>query len=192
MSTKSNKENATDHGATLVITHRLKDNKSAEYEEWMKEVTPVCRSFPGHLDWHIIRPIAGLTETYTIVIRFDTKANLQNWLESSDRSRLIAKVQPLFVSGDDFFISSGLDFWFTPSGAKAKLPVRWKQFLVTWSAISPLSIGVPMLITPTLKKIGLPSSIHLTTLVGSGLIVFLMVYLIMPRYTRLIQKWLFT
>jgi hypothetical protein len=61
----------------------------------------------------------GLTETYTVIIRFDTAAHLQQWMESSTRARLIEKVRPLFVTGDDFFISSGLDFWFTPGGAKA-------------------------------------------------------------------------
>ncbi len=62
-------------------------------------------------------------------------------MESPTRARLIEKVQPLFVAGDDFF-SSGLDFWFSPAGAKAKVPVRWKQYLVTWSAIYPLVLGV--------------------------------------------------
>ena len=35
-------------------------------------------------------------------------------MESSERQRLIEKIQPLFVSSDDFYINSGLDFWFTP------------------------------------------------------------------------------
>ncbi len=41
---------------------------------------------------------------------------------------------------------SGLDFWFTPEGAKAKLPTKWKQFLVTWSAIFPLVLAMTALI----------------------------------------------
>jgi antibiotic biosynthesis monooxygenase (ABM) superfamily enzyme len=58
----------------------------------------------------------------------------------------------LLVTGDDFFVSSGLDFWFTPAGAKAKVPVRWKQFLVTWSEIYPLVPGVPFIVTPPLRQ----------------------------------------
>lgn len=191
MNTDSAITAADDQGAAVVITHRVRKDKHAAYEQWLEEIAPVCKASPGHLDWHIVRPIPGLTETYTVLIRFDTKDHLRHWMESPDRSRLIEKVQSLFVKGDDFFISSGLDFWFTPSGAKAKVPVRWKQYLVTWSAIYPLALGVPLVVTPLLKGLGAPSSIFLTTLAVTGVVVFLMVYLIMPRYTKLIQKWLF-
>ena len=112
-------------------------------------------------------------------------------MESPTRTRLIEKVQPLFVTGDDFFISSGLDFWFTPAGAKAKVPVRWKQYLVTWSAIYPLVLGVPLVVEPMLRHLGVSNNHFLTTFAITGAVVFLMVYVVMPRYTKLIQRWLF-
>lgn len=179
-------------GATVVITHRLRENKLAEYENWLEEIAPLCKSSPGHLDWHIVRPIPGLSQTYTIVIRFDTVEHLRGWMESLTRTRLIEKVQHLFVTGDDFFISSGLDFWFTPAGAKAKVPIRWKQYLVTWSAIFPLAFVVPLVVTPLLQYIGLPNNRLVGTFTVTGIVVFLMVYVVMPRYTRLLQRWLFS
>jgi len=178
-------------GATVVITHRLSNDKHAEYEKWLEEIAPLCKAFPGHLDWHIIRPIPGLTETYTVVIRFDTEAHLKGWMDSPTRARLIEKVRPLFVTGDDFFVSSGLDFWFTPAGAQAKVPVRWKQCLVTWSAIYPLVLGVPLLIVPVLRHMGVPDNNFITTLAVTGIVVFLMVYVVMPHFTKLIRQWLF-
>jgi len=80
-------------------------------------------------------------------------------MESDERERLIEKVQPLFVEADDFYISSGLDFWFTPACAKAKMPVRWKQYLITWSAIYPLALGVPFIVAPIRRLSGVPSSL---------------------------------
>ncbi len=77
-------------------------------------------------------------------------------------------------------------------GAKAKVPVRWKQFLLTWSAIFPLALGVPFAVVPVLRWAGIPASLPLTTLVVTAAVVFLMVYVVMPRYTRLVQRWLFT
>jgi antibiotic biosynthesis monooxygenase (ABM) superfamily enzyme len=181
-----------DEGATVVITHRVREGKQADYESWLNEIAPLCRASLGHLDWHIVRPISGLTETYTVIIRFDTRAHLQDWMGSPVRAGLIEKVQPLLATGDDFFISSGLDFWFTPAGAEAKLPVRWKQYLVTWSAIYPLVLGAPLVVTPVLRHLGAPDNRFLTTLAVTGAVVFLMVYVVMPRYTRLIKRWLFT
>jgi len=191
MNTNTVSEQNTGEGATVVITHRVRNDKHADYEKWIREIAPLCRASPGYLDWHIVRPISGLTETFTVIIRFDTKAHLQEWMESSTRARLIEKVKPLFVTGDDFFISSGLDFWFTPAGARAKVPVRWKQFLATWSAIYPLVLGVPLVVTPALQYLGIPNNRYLTTLAVTGIVVFFMVYLVMPRYTKIIRRWLF-
>ena len=183
---------AGERGATVVITHRVREGGHDRYEEWLDRIEPACRAYPGHLDWHIVRPIKGLTATYTVVIRFDTREHIEAWMHSDDRKRLIEEVQPLLAKDDDFFIRSGLDFWFTPEGAQAKVPVRWKQFLVTWSAIYPLVLVMPLLVAPTLRCAGLPEWRALTTLVATGTIVLLMTYVVMPRYTKLLKRWLFT
>jgi uncharacterized protein len=183
--------NTIEQGATAVVTHRVRDGKQASYDDWLKEIAPICRGSAGHLDLQIIRPIEDLTATYTIVIRFDTREHLEKWMSSQERKQLIEKVRPLLAKEDDFFIRSGLDFWFTPEGAKAKVPVRWKQFLATWSAIYPLVLGIPLVVSSLLRKLGVPQDRFLDTLFGTAAVVFLMVYLVMPRYTKLLQRWLF-
>lgn len=182
----------SEQGATVVITHRVREGQLAQYDEWLNEIGPLCRASAGQIDWQLIRPIAGLTATYTIILRFDTQEHLESWMHSPERKRLIEKVRPILAQDDDFFIRSGLDFWFTPEGAKASVPVRWKQFLVTWSAIFPLVLLMPLVIVPILRHLGLPRNLYLDTLCVTGAIVSLMVYVIMPNYTRLIKRWLFS
>jgi antibiotic biosynthesis monooxygenase (ABM) superfamily enzyme len=179
-------------GATAVITHRIRPGQHAAYERYVDEISPRVESAPGYLDRHWIRPVPGLTETYTIIIRFDTPKNLKAWMTSPDRTHWIEKVRPLLVTGDDFRIRSGLDFWFTPEGAQAEVPVRWKQFLVTWSAIFPLAWGLPFLLGPLFAKAGWGGNRILMTAAVTGVAVWLMVYLVMPRYTRLVKRWLFS
>ena len=191
MTNKTDSSSTIETGATAVITHRVLAEQQAGYEDWLNEIGPVCRSYAGHLDLQIIRPIAGLTTTYTVVIRFDTHEHLETWMGSGDRKRLIEKARPMLAKDDDFFIRSGLDFWFTPEGAKAKVPLQWKQFLVTWSAIYPLVLGVPLIAAPLLRLLGIPRNHYIDTLCVTGAVVSLMVYFVMPRYTRLIQHWLF-
>ena len=177
--------------ATVVITHRVCHDKHDEYERWMVKIMPVAKAAPGHLDWQLIRPISGLSETFTIVLRFDSRSNLQRWMQSPQRAALIDEVRPLLVNGDDFYISSGLDFWFTPGGAKAQLPVRWKQFLLTWSAIFPLVLFNTWLVSEIFALLGLSAHPVVTTLILTALVVFLMIYVVMPRYTKLVHRWLF-
>ena len=178
-------------GATVVITHRVQNDKHPEYELWLNEIAPACRAAKGHLDLHIVRPVRGLTQTYTVIIRFDTDQNLRRWMECATRNTLIDKVRPLLVTGDDFFISSGLDFWFAPQQSNARIPIRWKQYLVTWSAIYPLVLCVPLLALPLLRQLGFPENHYTDVLVVTGIVVALMVYVVMPRYTKLIHRWLF-
>jgi hypothetical protein len=42
-------------GATVVITHRVREGKNADYESWLSEISPLCKASPGYLDWHIVR-----------------------------------------------------------------------------------------------------------------------------------------
>ncbi len=173
-------------GATGVISHHVREGKQAGYEAWLDEIGAVCKSYPGHLDLQIVRPIKNLTTHYTIIIRFDTHEHLHAWITSQDRKDLIKKAQ-CFLMKDHYQIRSGLDFWFMPENA----PKRWKQTVLTWSAIYPLGLLIPIVLTPVIQKMGLPQNHYFTYLIGSGLLVLLMAYVVMPRYTKLVQRWLF-
>lgn len=178
-------------GATVVITHHVSAIQQPQYEQWLNEIGPICKASQGLLDWHIIRPITDLTDTYTVIIRYDNHQNLRNWIESEDRKRLISKIDKLLANQEYVQINSGLDFLFSEVGEKPKTPVRWKQFLITWSAIFPLVVTLPLILLPILRWIKVPDNHLLNTLIVTGAVVSLMVYVVMPRYTKLVRHWLF-
>ncbi|PJJ66951.1 antibiotic biosynthesis monooxygenase [Chryseobacterium geocarposphaerae] len=177
-------------GASVVISHHILDGKQQEYEQWLDEIVPLTRDSKGFIDHQIVRPIKGLTFVYTVIIRFDTIENLRSWMDSDARKRLIDKAAPLFRKNDYYKIKSGLDFLFETEN-ETKVPVRWKQFLVTWSAIYPLSLLIPLVLLPFLRLLKIPANHYSDGLLISGCIVFLMVFVVMPNYTKLIRKWLF-
>lgn len=177
-------------GASVVITHKVSAAQQAAYEQWLEEIGPVCRASQGVLDWHLIRPVAGYTDTYSVIIRYDSEQHLKQWMESSQRQQLLAKVERLLAEKDRYQIRSGLDFLFVPEAAHIAVPVRWKQFLLTWSAIFPLVSLVPLALHPALRGLGLPASHLLDTLCVTGVVVALMVYVVMPRYTKWMRSWL--
>ena len=178
-------------GASVVITHHILEGKQKEYEKWLDEILPVSKHATGFIDLQIVRPIPKLTFVYTVIIRFDTIENLKSWMESQDRKQLIEKASPFFKKNDRYQIKSGLDFLFNAENEGHKVPVRWKQYLVTWSAIYPLSLIIPVLLLPILRWLGIPLNHYFDAFINSGCIVLLMVYVVMPNYTRLIKKWLF-
>ena len=177
-------------GATAVIAHRVRDAQHAGYEQWLARILPVVAAAPGYLDAQVIRPVRGLTDGYTVILRFDSEASLRRWLTSPQREQLIDSVRPILAHGDSYTLHSGIDYLFAPQIAGQRVPVRWKQFLVTWSAILPLTLGLPLLISPLLQALGWGSHFLITTVV-SGVALLLMVYAIMPSYTRIVRGWLY-
>jgi len=84
----------------------------------------------------------------------------------------------------------------TPPGASAarggQPPAkRYKQFLLTLSVIYPLTMLVPAVLHRLLASVPVLSDYWLAHLLAAATIVGLMVYLVMPRYTRLMARWLY-
>jgi uncharacterized protein len=175
---------------TAVIRHTVRAGSKSRYEAWFREVTAIAQTFPGHGGVDFIRPSKG-SRTYTIVLHFDTSEHLGRWLSSEARKRLIVEIEPYLEGGDQVEIRTGLEFWFTPSDSEQKHAKTYKQFLITWSAIFPLTIFVPWVLHPlfkTVPSLGLPG---ISNLLISAVIVGLLTYIIMPRYTRMVATWLY-
>jgi len=174
---------------TTVLRQHPLPGAVARYEEWLKEIIPVAQSFAGHQSVSVIRP-HKTDDPYTIILHFDTVAHLRDWLDSETRVHLVQKVRPFLQTDEDVDIKTGFEFWFTPPPA-SKPAKPYKQFLITLSAIFPLTVAVPWLLQPLFQwapLLGLPV---IRQLLIAALIVGTMVYIVMPRYTRLVARWLF-
>lgn len=179
-----------DTPVTTVIVQRPRKDAVAQYEDWLKEITPVAQQFAGHRGVNVIRP-HGATQDYTIVLHFDSIANLRNWLDSEVRARLAEKIRPFLRAEESIEIKTGLEFWFTPTTASKSAPA-YKQFLVTLSAIFPLSVAVPWLLAPLFQWLPELGTLGIRQLIVAAVIVATMTYLVMPRYTRLVSRWLYS
>jgi antibiotic biosynthesis monooxygenase (ABM) superfamily enzyme len=177
--------------ATLLIEHQVKPGLQTEYEAWVKDISAVARQAPGYEGVNIVRPHASHT-SYTILVRFTSRESLRDWLASDTRKQFLDRVTPMLLQSEDLEIQTGLEYWFTPSGGKPVHAQPYKQFLVTLSAIYPLTLVTPLLVGPFLHWAGIPRLPALDGLVVTAVIVFMMVYVVMPRYTRLMARWLFT
>jgi uncharacterized protein len=166
-----------------VIRHHVKPGGEPEYERWSKDVLPIAQAFPGHQGVTIIRPPAG-SRIYTVVLHFDTIEHLRGWLESPTRQQLLARIEPHLSSGIEVEIRPGLEVWMPPPGQAPARP--YKQFLLVWSVIYPLQ-----LVTALLMGLVLTEPLWLRALLGTGLVVAVMTWIIMPRYTRLVAGWLY-
>lgn len=176
--------------ATLVIQHHVKPDAKDKYESWAKKIAQEGQRFKGHLGVNVIRP-HGASSSYTNVLRFDSHENLTGWIESETRKQLMREAQPLLSAEEDLELQTGLEYWFTPPSGHPPRAKPFKQFLITLSAIFPLTVVVPWALHPLFSRTPLFENLIAAKFVVAVVIVLLMVYVIMPRYTRLVAGWLF-
>jgi len=174
----------------LIIKHQVKSEFVLSYEQWLKDIAHEGKRYPGHMGVNIVRP-HGASLTYTIVLRFDSHARLQAWMDSDVRQKLIQQAATYLAAEEELEMETGLEYWFTPPRVATPHAKPFKQFLLTTSAIYPLTLIVPWLLSPLLEAQWLSQWPALQGLVVVLVIVYLMVYTIMPRYTRLVSGWLF-
>lgn len=142
----------------------------------------------------VVRPTAGGVD-YTIIVDFATHDDATRWHQSAERTRQIEAVQPHLEVVEQVNIGAGIDYWFQPepaaSGEPSIKPPAWKQWMITTSVIWPLTMVVPWAFEPLFKAFPALVAYGVKHGILASVIVAIVVWMIMPRYTRLVHNWLF-
>ncbi|MDG1462891.1 MAG: antibiotic biosynthesis monooxygenase [Gammaproteobacteria bacterium] len=95
--------------ATVVISHRVRAGRELDYAEWRAAINIAVERYEGFDGLEVIRPQAGVQEDWVIVFRFRTAEQLSAWLSSSERNKLIDKVQDLLDDMHEQIVSTPED-----------------------------------------------------------------------------------
>jgi antibiotic biosynthesis monooxygenase (ABM) superfamily enzyme len=109
--------------------------------------------------------------------------------ESEIRARYLREVVD-YVEADAIWRKlSGLEFWFLPPrGTIVPQPSRFRMALVMILVVYGLVISIGQLVSTLVGDI-IPSSVRL--FVTISIEIFLMTFVLMPRLTRLLAKWIY-
>jgi len=173
---------------TATVTRRVKPGHEAAYEEFLAGISGAAKAFPGYLGEEVFRPASGGGGEYRIIYRFDSPAHLRSWLDSAERAAWLARAEPHVAGPMRAEFLTGLESWFTlPAQPGAAAPPPYKMALVTWVTIFPLITLVVVASAPLLGRLPLVPRLAVTTLVTMSL----MTWVVMPRVTRLLRRWLY-
>lgn len=174
---------------SFIITHNVKPDHHDDYETWLRKIIDTAARHKGHLGAHVIRPARG-NNYYEIAVRFASLKDAENWIHSETRHKLVADVREHIQEPEKLHIKSGIDYWFTAATEGHEPPPRWKQWLLTVSSVWPLSMLLPWLLGYLFKLVPALDVFGVRHLIQGMLLVFLLTYIIMPRYTRAVSGWL--
>jgi antibiotic biosynthesis monooxygenase (ABM) superfamily enzyme len=178
-----------DGPVTTTVTRRIKPGHEAAYEAFLAGISGAARAFPGYLGIEVFRPTPGQGQDreYRTVYRFDSLAHLHAWLDSPERAAWLQRAEPHVAGPMRTQVLTGLEAWFTLSTQPGVPPPRYKMAVITWVTIFPLITLVVMATAPLLGSLPLVVRLAVTT----GVTVSLMTWVVMPRVTRLLGRWLY-
>jgi uncharacterized protein len=171
---------------TTTVTRRVKPGHEKAYEEILEGLIAAATGFPGHLGVEVFRPDAPGGD-YRTVYRFDSAEHLRAWLDSPEHAAWLARAEPHAAGPMQSRYLTGLESWFTLPSQPGAPPPPWKMALLTWVTIFPLITGVILALNPLLEGFALVPRLALTT----AATVPLMTWVVMPRITRLLRRWLY-
>jgi antibiotic biosynthesis monooxygenase (ABM) superfamily enzyme len=176
-----------DEPVTTEVTRRIKPGHEAAYEAFLEGISAAARRSPGFVGVEVFRPPSAATGDYRIVYRFDSRRNLQRWLNSPVHAEWLARAEPHAAAPMQERFLTGLESWFTlPSQPGTPPPPPYKMALLTWVTIFPLITVIVIATAPLIGGLPVVPRLAITTLIT----VPVMTWVVMPRVTRLLRGWL--
>jgi hypothetical protein len=173
---------------TILVRRRVKPGREADYEAWLTRLTAgAAREFPGYLGSEFHRP-SGAGGEYRSIFRFQDLAALERFELSGFRARMLEEGAPLFAADAAWERLTGLEFWFDPPpGTRVPQPSPHRMALVLVAVVFLLVLALNLVLGPLMA--GWP--LALRVLVTVAIQVGLMTYVIMPRLTPRIARFIY-
>ena len=174
-----------DQLVTAVVTHRVAPEDVDDFLQWQERLRLAESSFPGFRGSELFRPIAGVQDEWTAMYRYDTAADLEQWLNSDERQRLLAEGKR-FEDYQLRTIDSSFGSWFAfDEKGEVSAPSAMRTSIAVWVGL------YPTVVLLTLAQSPLKMPLWLGMLIGNLLSSTVMTFLVMPYYVNpLLRKWL--
>lgn len=171
-----------------VFTHRVKRHQREPFLDLQAQVASVAKTFDGYSSTTVL-PSTVDPDIWTTIVRFDSEANLNLWLRSESRAKLLPQVRDLLE--EDYSTATAR----TPFGAVVRLvggaPVTsptWKMVMLVVLVLFPTVTILLSFWNKLMTDLQVPPGIGS---VGSQLIATsLVTWLWMPWISRIFTWWI--
>jgi antibiotic biosynthesis monooxygenase (ABM) superfamily enzyme len=163
---------------SAVISTHIKPGQETAYRAWEQRIAAAQSKAPGFQGYRFEPPVPGVQDDWLAILRFDSEANLQAWLDSPERHKLLREANAFTQEFHTRIARTGFEQWFPVPAGAAHPPAAWKQNMLVLLILYPVVFLFGTFVqTPYLTgRAGLPFAIAL--FIGNVASVLLLSYLV--------------
>jgi antibiotic biosynthesis monooxygenase (ABM) superfamily enzyme len=169
-----------DSGVTLVSAVRLRPGSEARYRHLHHVAASAAQSTGNLIRAELVPAPAGSEQDTVSLLTFASRADLDRWVDSPERRRVLDEMARLHDGGRSINVLSGFPAWYD-SSAK---PARWRQAIVITAGLIPTSLATTSARMLLLPHAGLVTSVCFVSLAN----VVVLTWLVLPRLNRLFRR----
>lgn len=174
-------------GVTEVFVTQISPAKEMEYRKWTAKMHQYEAKFPGFKGVFVQAPAKGLGKHWITLLQFDTQENLDRWLASEERRKILEESKSLISTLESHRIYSPFAGWFKSiQEISGEVPPVWKQTLIVLLVLFPIVMLEMRFLNPWTAGLN-PS---LAMFIGNAISVTLISWPMMPLAIFVLGWWL--
>lgn len=169
---------------TAVASFEVQPGQWEEFERDYEALIDTIQTFGGFLRAELFPPVEGVQDETVIVFSFQTREQLDAWLSSDARRQGLARLDEHISGGRQVNVLGGFGGWFDSGRREVK---KWKQAAVVLLALYPTVLVLNELFGSLLPD---ATPYVLEVLIGNIAGVAVLSWVLMPRLTTWLDRWL--
>jgi antibiotic biosynthesis monooxygenase (ABM) superfamily enzyme len=174
---------------TEVIFSKVRSGMADRYREWAARIQSAQARYPGYRGLYLQPPPDGKDGHWTSILRYDSAAHLEGWMNAPERKALLAETKEFIESEDFTRLETAFPGWVPIDPVTGKGPPNWKAAMLVLLGLFPIVMLEMKFLSPILTGWDIHAS--LGTFIGNSISVALTTFLTMPLFVRRFHWWLF-
>lgn len=171
---------------TVVFSQFIAPANRDEFVEHHDDVVDRMRAFPGFLGSELLQPVEGVQDDHVIVASFASRSDLDRWLESDERRDWLSLTEQLVEGDRTLNVVGGFGGWFPAQPSRPQGPKLWKQSIAVFIALFPTSLIITLVRGEVAPNMNLVLGVFVSNVLG----ILALTYVLMPRVTKWLGRWL--
>ncbi|GHO46107.1 antibiotic biosynthesis monooxygenase [Ktedonospora formicarum] len=175
---------------SAVISTRVKPGQQEVFLRWYRKISAIQARFEGFQGYKLEAPIPGVQDSWVTILRFDSEAHLEAWLNSEQRQQILQEAAAFSLDTHIRKVRVGFESWFKFSGVQQQSPPPiWKVNMIVLLALYPIVFLFSTFVqTPLLIHRGMP--FWLAMFLSNTFSTILLGWVVVPALSKAFGWWL--